>query len=95
VTSVAVLVPLKPDRYETARALVEQGPPFPLEESGLVAHAVYLTPYEAVFVFEGPSARDIVERLVGEANIWEAAAAWRGCIAAKPYLAEPAFAWHA
>jgi hypothetical protein len=93
VTSVAVLVPLKPGAFERAHALVEEGPPFALEDTGLTAHHVYLTPYEAVFVFDGPSARDAVEALVGEADVWAAATAWRDCLAAKPYVAEPAFAW--
>jgi hypothetical protein len=94
VTSIAVLVPLKPDAHEKARRLVEDGPPFPLVGSGLTAHEVFLTPYEAVFVFDGPNARDAVETLLGEADVWSAATAWRDFIAAKPYVAEPAFSWH-
>lgn len=93
-TSLAVLVPLKPDAYSNARRLVEQGPPFALEDSGLIAHEVFLTPYEAVFVFDGPDVRAQVEMLLGEADVWAAATAWRDCIAAKPYVAEPVFSWH-
>jgi hypothetical protein len=93
VNSIAVLVPLRPDAYDSARLLVEQGPPFELADSGLTAHHVYLTPYEAVFVFDGPHAREAVESIVGDAEVWAAATAWRDCIAAKPYLAEPAFSW--
>jgi hypothetical protein len=95
VTSVAVVAPLKPGAHEQARALVDEGPPFALEESGLTSHHVYLTPYEVVFVFDGPHAREVIEALVGEADVWAAATAWRNCLAAKPYVAEPAFAWRA
>jgi hypothetical protein len=90
---VAVVLPLRLDTIETARTLVEQGPPFALEDTQLEAHAVYLTDREAVFVFEGPDARETVERLVGEADVWQAATAWRGCLDGKPRIAETAFSW--
>ena len=77
----------------TAKLLIEEGPPFLLDDTPLDAHAVYLTDAEAVFVFEGRDARVIVEQLVGEAGVWEAATAWRACIAGKPRVADPAFAW--
>jgi hypothetical protein len=90
---VAVVVPLRPEALEAARALVEEGPPFDLADTPLEAHCVYLTDHEAVFVFEGPDARAVVERLVGEAGVWNAATAWRGCLAGKPRVAEPLYAW--
>jgi hypothetical protein len=90
---VAVVVPLRPDAIQAARALVEQGPPFDLADTPLEAHAVYLTDYEAVFVFEGPDARVVVERLVGEAGVWTAATAWRGHLAGKPRVAETIYSW--
>ncbi len=90
---VAVVVPLRPDRLEEARRLIEAGPPFELGETQLEAHCIYLTDREAVFVFEGPDARETVERVVGEAGVWEAATAWRTCISEKPRVAETAFSW--
>ena len=90
---VAVVVPLRPGAYETARELVEHGPPFRLEDTPLEGHCVYLNEHEAVFVFEGPEARAAVERLVGDAEVWQAATAWRDCLAGKPRVAETAFAW--
>ncbi len=90
---VAVVVPLRPDEVETARRLVEDGPPFALGDTPLEAHAVYLTDCEAVFVFEGPEARETIEHLVGEAGVWEAATAWRAVLAGKPRVAETAFSW--
>ena len=44
-------------------------------------------------MFEGPEARSAVERLVGDAEVWQAATAWRDCLAGKPRVAETAFAW--
>jgi hypothetical protein len=90
---VAVVVPLRPDAVETARQLIEHGPPFDLQETPLQSHYIHLTDQEAIFVFEGPEAREVVERVVGEANVWEAATAWRACLAGKPRIAETVFSW--
>jgi hypothetical protein len=90
---VAVVVPLRLDSVETARTLIQEGPPFALGDTPLEAHAVYLTETEAVFVFEGPEAREIVEHLVGEADVWQAASAWRACLDGKPRVAETVFSW--
>jgi hypothetical protein len=90
---VAVVVPLRPEAVETARRLIVDGPPFDLADTPLDAHCVYVTDHEAVFVFEGPEARDVVEGIVGEAGVWEAATAWRSLLDGKPRVAEPAFSW--
>ncbi len=90
---VAVVVPLRPGSRESARQLIEAGPPFEIEDTPLVEHCVYLTDYEAVFVFEGPDAREAVEHVLGEADVWQAATAWRTILASKPRLAETVFTW--
>ena len=90
---VAVVVPLRLDSIDEARTLIAGGPPFALEDTRLEAHAVYLTDREAVFVFVGPEAREVVEHLVGEANVWQAATAWRACLDGKPRVAETVFSW--
>ena len=90
---VAVIVPLRPGMLETARRLIAEGPPFALDDTPLLAHCVHLTDREAVFVFEGPAAREAVEHVLGEASVWQAATAWRACLDGKPRLAETVFAW--
>jgi hypothetical protein len=90
---VAVVVPLRPGSRESARQLIEAGPPFEIEDTPLAEHCVYLTDYEAVFVFEGPDAREAVEHVLGEADVWQAATAWRAILASKPRLAETVFTW--
>jgi len=90
---IAVVVPLRLGARENARQLIESGPPFQLDDTPLVEHCVYLTDYEAVFVFEGPEAREAVERVLGEADVWQAATAWRAILASKPRLAETVFTW--
>jgi hypothetical protein len=90
---VAVVVPLRPDAVDVARGLVQDGPPFDLAGTRLESHSVYFTDHEAVFVFEGPEARAVVETLVGEAQVWEAATAWRGLLDGKPRVAETLYSW--
>ena len=90
---VAVVVPLRPGATETARRLVQDGAPFQLDETPLEAHCIYLTDYEAVFVFEGPDARAAIEGVLGDAEVWAAATAWRDCLAGKPRVAETVFSW--
>jgi hypothetical protein len=90
---VAVVVPLRPGGYDAAAQLVADGPPFKLSESPLDGHCVYLTEREALFVFEGPNAREVIEEILGEASVWEAATSWRDLLAGKPRVADIAFAW--
>jgi hypothetical protein len=90
---VAVVVPLRPDAIEAARQLIDEGPPFSLEDTSLEAHVVFLSDHEAVFVFEGPDARKTVEHVVGESGVWQAATAWRACLDGKPRVADRAFTW--
>ena len=90
---IAVVVPLRPGSRENARQLIQAGPPFEIDDTPLVEHCVYLTDHEVVFVFEGPEARDAVERVLGEADVWQAATAWRAILASKPRLAETVFTW--
>ena len=88
-----MVVPLRPGAYDAASRLVGDGPPFKLADSPLDGHCVYLTEREALFVFEGEHAREVVEQILGEASVWEAASAWRGLLAGKPRVADIAFAW--
>jgi hypothetical protein len=90
---VTLVVPLKEQAIEHARTLVAEGPPFDPEEKGLERHEVFLTDHEAVFLFEGPDAADIVQRLARDPNAWRAAVKWRRLIAATPRLAHSAYAW--
>jgi hypothetical protein len=90
---VVVVAPLKEGARDTARVLIAEGAPFDPSATPLVRHHVYLTDREVVFTFEGPDARATVERLVGDPDVWRAAAAWRECLAGRPRLAEETFSW--
>jgi hypothetical protein len=93
VSRLVLVVPLKPGAHTRARQILDDGPPFALEETGFERHEVYLTEREVVFVFAstGPSAT--LELAAGDPKVWKAAAAWRECIAARPRKAEVAYSW--
>lgn len=88
-----VVAPLKEGARERASELLEQGPPFDLEESELVRHSVYLTDREAVFVFEAPGDRPPLRLQAENPELLVAAKAWRELIAGGPRKAQPVFTW--
>ena len=90
---IVVVAPLKEGGRDTARLLIEDGPPFDPAETRLTGHTVSLTDTEAIFVFEGPNVRQIVETLIGDAGVLRAAAAWRECLAGRPRIAVEVYAW--
>ena len=88
-----VVAPLKPGMAERARELLTKGPPFDLESTKFVRHAVHLTDREVVFVFEGEGDSAALELSADDPVIWEAAAAWQECFAERPRVARPTFVW--
>jgi hypothetical protein len=87
-----VVVPLKDGMYERALALAAKGPPFDPVDTLLVRHQLLLTPAEAIFVFEADSELAL-EALLGELDVWAAAAAWGPIVGGPPRLAEVVYAW--
>jgi hypothetical protein len=87
-----VVLPLKEGALEHARELAAKGPPFDPAASGLTRHRLLLTSHEAIFEFESAN-DDALEALLGQVDLWAAAAAWRDLIAGPPRLAEVAYAW--
>ena len=92
-SSLVVVVPLKPGMLERARELLAKGPPFDLAETGFDRHTVHVSNQEIVFVFEGEG-RESTLTLPGEdPAIWRAAGAWQECLAGSPRIARKAFSW--
>jgi hypothetical protein len=89
----AVVLPLRPGSCEAARMLIDAGPPFELRGTPFERHVVFLSDAEVVFVFDGPGVRDAIEELVGDSDVWQAAAAWRAIADGRPRVAEAAFEW--
>ena len=89
----AVVLPLRPGSREVARMLIDAGPPFELAGTPFERHAVFLSDAEVVFVFDGPDVRGAIEELVGDSDVWRAAAAWREIADGRPRVAEALFGW--
>jgi hypothetical protein len=92
-TCVAVVVPIRRGSAEQARRLVEEGPPFDVEQIGLERHHVFVSEHEVVFFFEGDSAAAAVDALSRSPAVLGAAVRWRTILAGRPRLAEEKFAW--
>jgi hypothetical protein len=90
---VTLIVPLKKNRIEQAHALIAAGPPFDPDTKGLERHEVFLTDSEAVFLFEGPNAADVVQRIARDPAAWRAAMQWRPLLNGAPRLAHSAYSW--
>ena len=90
---IAVVVPIKRGAAQTARRLVEEGPPFEVERLGFERHHVFVSEREVVFFFEGDSAAATVDALSRSPRVLKAAVRWRGILAGRPRLAEERFAW--
>jgi hypothetical protein len=90
---VAVVVPIRRGTAEAARRLVEEGPPFDIEQLGLERHHVFVGEREVVFSFEGKNATAAVEALSRSSGVLKAAVRWRGILAGRPRLAEECFGW--
>src|SRR5207247_10637272 len=70
---VAVVVPIRRGTAETARRLVEEGPPFDVERLGLERPHVFVSEREVAFFFEGDSATAAVEALSRSPRVLNAA----------------------
>jgi hypothetical protein len=91
---VIVIVPLKPGAHGSVRRLLQQGPPFdPGAIEGLDRHQVFLTPDEAVFVFDSPVPADALAPLLADPKLWEAVSAWGEYVAGAPRIADEVFSW--
>ncbi len=93
-TRMAVILPIKPEAYDAVRTLLESGPPFdPEQMKGLDRHEVFLTPGEAIFLFDSQVGADALASLLAEPELWQAAASWREHIAGPPRIADDVYSW--
>lgn len=92
---IAVVLPLRDDAEGAVRELLTDGPPFDPEALGLNRHQVFLTPTEAVFVFESELGAAALETLLQEPELWQTAAAWHPYLAGPPRIAEDVYSWTA
>ena len=90
---VIVIAKLKEGVLDQARALIAEGPPFDPRAIGLERKEVLLTSDAVVFLFEGREIRELVQRLIQEPGLWEAAVDWDACLTGRPQLADIAYSW--
>ena len=90
---VAVVVPIRRGSADLARQLIEEGPPFEVEELGLERHHVFVSEREVVFFFEGESAGAAVDALARSSGVLNAAVRWRRILAGRPRLAQERYGW--
>jgi len=93
VEQIAVVVPLKLEAVEAARALIAEGPPFDLADKSLARHEVFIAGEQAIFVFSGTDACESVRRILRDATVWSAADQWESLLSGPPRVAETGFAW--
>jgi hypothetical protein len=96
VERIAIVATLKADGYERAQELVKEGPPFDLGSAIFERHAVYLSPHEIVFVFEGPEVEWKLDDLMSDfrqPKLSETFDEWRDLIDGDPRMAGEAFYW--
>lgn len=89
----AVVIPLREGSVEAVQSLLEAGPPFDPDRVGLDRHQVFLTPAEAIFVFESRLGEHALEPLLEQPELWERAAAWHDHVAGPPRIAEDVYSW--
>jgi hypothetical protein len=87
-----VVLPLVDGAAGRAAELLRGGPPFDPDEVGLGRHQVFLTESEAIFFFEAESS-EATNRLLSDASLWAAAAAWKDLVSGPPRLAEDVYSW--
>jgi hypothetical protein len=89
----AVVIPLREGALDAVRSLLAAGPPFDPDRIGLDRHDVYLTPSEAIFVFESRLGEKALEPLLEQPELWQSAAAWHAHVAGPPTIAEDVYSW--
>ena len=87
------MVPLRAGSEAEVQALLAAGPPFDPDEMGLSQHEVFLTPDEAIFVFESRLGDKALEPLLEQPELWETAAAWHEHVDGPPRIAEDVYSW--
>jgi hypothetical protein len=92
VARVVVVLPIEATAQDRVRELLDAGPPFDLEASGIDGYHVSVTDNEVVFILEAPDPprlRQLVEHL----ELMAAAEPWRQHAAGPARTADEAFSW--
>jgi hypothetical protein len=88
----AVVAKLRPGAGDEAARLIELGPPFELEKTGMERHLVFLAADTVVFVFEGGNPNVVLNALSGT-DEQSVLGAWEPLLVETPTLAREAYSW--
>jgi hypothetical protein len=91
----AVVARLREGTEERARELVAQGPPFDPREMGFDRLAVYLSPGEVVFHFEGEGAAQKLADVIDDMVVSASFSGWAPLLEGTPRLAHESYFWEA
>ena len=92
---VAVVARIREGTGARARELIAQGPPFDPRELGFGSLAVYLSPGEVIFHFEGKDAAQKLADLIDDMVVSASFSAWAPLLEGTPKLAHESYFWEA
>jgi hypothetical protein len=92
---IAVIARLRTGSRKRVEQIIEQGPPFVLDEAGLERHSVFLASDSVVFVFEGQDVERVVGLLVDDPAISATFGVWGPFLDGTPELAHERYFWAA
>lgn len=92
---VAAVAKIRPNSREQARAILAEGAPYDLGQSGFRRHSVFLATDTVVFVFEGSGIEGLVRDLLSDPAGSAAFSVWGPLLDGTPALAKEEFHWEA
>lgn len=92
---VAVVARLREGVDAQARELIAGGPPFDPREMGFNRLAVYLSPGEVIFHFEGKDAAQKLADVIDDMVVSASFGAWAPLLEGTPRLAHESYFWEA
>jgi hypothetical protein len=92
---VVVAAKLKPGAQDAAAEILRDGPPYDLDDAGLLRHGVYLGSSEAIFFFEGHDVENHLRRLLDNPAASAVFSVWGPLLEGTPSAAHELFYWKA
>jgi nucleotide-binding universal stress UspA family protein len=90
---VAVTARLRRGAEDTARKLIDAGPPFDARDAGLTAHSVFMGNGLVIFVFEGDDVEQRLSDLAHDPARAAGFAAWAPLLTQSPQIAHEVYHW--
>jgi hypothetical protein len=91
--SMAIVIPLREDAFDEVLALLQQGPPLEPKDGAVDRYWAFMSPREAVLVFEGTGIDGDDGAPWEDLTRWRDGARWDRCAASAPRLANSVHSW--